>query len=286
MPELPEVETLKLQLQKALVGKTITKIEVLRAKSFKGEPKVLLGSKISKVARVAKLIVIQNLKLKNLIYLLIHLKLTGQLVYLEREKRVFGGHPTPDWVAKLPSVHTRVIIGFDDNSKLFFNDLRVFGWLKVIENREELEKELKGFQGLEPLTATFTLANFTQQLQSSGKPIKLVLMDQTKIAGVGNIYANEALWEASINPQKPAKKLSAAEIKNLKKGLEKVLRLGIKYGGASENTYRQLSGLGGKYQEHFLVYQRENEPCWRCQTPIKKIQLAGRGTYFCPQCQK
>ena len=145
---------------------------------------------------------------------------------------------------------------------------------------------MAGFKGVEPLTKEFTEENFAKKLQRTSQPIKLALMDQALIAGVGNIYANEALWEAGISPLKPAKKLSNLEIKRLKKSLEKVLQLGIKYGGASENTYRQLSGLGGKYQEHFLVYQREGKPCLRCKTPVKKIQLAGRGTYFCPACQQ
>jgi formamidopyrimidine-DNA glycosylase len=288
MPELPEVETLRRQLEKAIVAKTINKVEVLRAKSFKGDPKAFIGKKIEKIERVAKILIIKifNFQFSIFNYLLIHLKLTGQLIYQDKDKRVFGGHPTPDWVGKLPSKHTRVVIDFTDGSKLFFNDMRVFGWLKVVESEKELEKELVGFKGLEPLTKEFTEENFAKKLQRTSRPIKLALMDQALIAGVGNIYCNDALWEAKISPIKPAKKLGSSEIKKLKESLEKVLNLGIKYGGASENTYRQLSGFGGKYQEHFLVYQRQGKPCLRCKTPIKKIQLGGRGTYFCPKCQK
>lgn len=283
MPELPEVETLRRQLEKAIVGKTIAKVEVLREKSFQGEKERLVGKTIREIKRGAKLLQINFTQ--GFPCVLIHLKLTGQLIFQAKNKRVFGGHPTPDWVEKLPSKHTRVMISFSDGSKLFFNDLRVFGWLKVVETKKELAQETKSFLGIEPLSKGFTVETLSELLKRTGRPIKLALMDQNLIAGVGNIYANEALWEAKILPQKTARRLTSHEIEKLRSTLEKVLLLGIKYGGASENTYRQLSGLGGKYQEHFLVYQRDGEKCKRCGETIKKMKLGGRGTFYCPKCQ-
>ncbi|OGD62980.1 hypothetical protein A2160_04430 [Candidatus Beckwithbacteria bacterium RBG_13_42_9] len=298
MPELPEVETIRRQLQQAVAGKKIAKVEILREKSFQGDSQNLIGKTINAVDRRAKVLVIR-LCGSQVSYLLIHLKLTGQLIYQDNKRsrlqgykvtslhgeRIVGGHPTLDWVGQLPSKHTRVVIHFTDESRLFFNDQRVFGWLKLIEAEKDLVKELGRVGGIEPLTKEFSLENFKKVLSKTGRPIKIVLMDQALIAGVGNIYASDALWLAKISPVKPAKELSESEMEKLKEAIEKVLQLGIKYGGASENTYRQLSGLGGKYQEHFLVYQKEGEECLHCGTTIKKMRLGGRGTCYCPKCQ-
>lgn len=289
MPELPEVETLRRQLQQVVVGKKIAKVEVLRSKSFQGKVESLIGQKIAAVERQAKILLLRFNQ--GFPVGLIHLKMTGQLIYQplsinHQSSRIVGGHPTLDWVSQLPSKHTRVIIEFSDGSKLFFNDLRVFGWLRVVEKEADLERELSSFRGIEPLTADFTVDNLMSLFKRTARPIKLVLMDQSSVAGVGNIYANDALWDAKIYPRRSAKTLSRAEVERLKESVEKVLRFGIKYGGASENTYRQLSGIGGKYQEHFLVYGKERQPCGRCGTQIQKLGMGGRGTFFCPRCQK
>jgi len=272
MPELPEVETLKRQLEKTIVGKKINQVEILRTKSFQGKKQKLIGQTVKKIERRAKLLQIKFAE--EFPQLLIHLKLTGQLIY-----------PKKDRVKELPGKHTRVIIIFSDKSKLYFNDLRVFGWLRVIENKASLDDALKGVKGIEPLTKEFTPGNLEAQLKRTAQPIKIALLDQNLIAGVGNIYANDALWEAKIHPQTTAKILIDEEIELLHKAVEKVIRLGIKYGGASENTYRHLSGKAGEYQNHFLVYQREGEKCRRCGEEIKRIRLGGRGTFFCPKCQ-
>lgn len=289
MPELPEVETLRRQLERAIKGKTIAQVEVLRQKSFKGDQKALVGKQVQKIERQAKVLIIRLAH--GFPAVLVHLKMTGQLIYQpltinHQSSRIVGGHPTPDWVGELPSKHTRVILTFKDGSKLFFNDMRVFGWLKVIDNQKQLEKELESAQGVEPLTEEFTVENFQEKLRRTDRAVKLALMDQKLIAGVGNIYANDALWDARIDPKKPAKKLTDEEIKSLKRSVEKVIKKGIKYGGASESDYRQLNGLGGSYQKHFLVYKQNGKICSRCKrTKITKIKLGGRGTYLCPVCQ-
>jgi len=285
MPELPEVETIKRFLEKAIVGKTIRNIEVRKAKIFQGKPEEVIGRKIEGIERRGKMLIIKLSEDKALV---VHFKLTGQMVWIPRAgERITFGHPIPFAGTELPAKTTHVI--FDINGgKLFYNDLRQFGWIKVITNYElRITDYLKNL-GPEPFDKEFTVENLQRIFSRSSKPIKLVLMDQTKIAGVGNIYANEALFEAGILPTKPAKKLRNEEIKKLREVVIKVLREGIKYGGSSakDEAYIKPTGEPGGYQQHFRVYQRAGEKCRKCGTIIKRINLGGRGTFWCPKCQK
>ncbi len=282
MPELPEVETIARELDKVLPGKKIVGVEVRRAKSFVGNSKELVGVTIDRVDRRAKMTIIGFRSFDKV--LVVHLKMTGQLIYLSGNHRVVGGHPTPDWVADLPSKYTRVIIEFSDGAELYFNDLRVFGWLKLMS-----VAKFEGVANKLPPDVTakeFTLDYFSQVLAKSGRAIKLVLLDQGKFGGVGNIYANDALYLARIDPKRKAKDLSKIEAEELYGAVKKVINLGIKYGGASVDKYVDAAGVGGKYQEHFLVYQKDGTKCKRDGTIIKKIKIGGRGTYYCPGCQK
>ncbi len=282
MPELPEVETIVRQLDGMLAGKKILKVEVLRTKSFQGDRQELIGKTIDSVIRRSKMIAISFRSWDK--FLIVHLKMTGQLIYLSNGRRVVGGHPTVDWVNELPSKYTRIIINFDNGAKLFFNDLRVFGWMRVMTNDEWRMANDK----LPPdvVDREFTLEYFKRVLAKSGRSIKLVLLDQSKFGGVGNIYANDALYKAKINPVRKANDLKEKEIGELYKAIKEVISLGIKYGGASVDKYVDAAGLGGKYQEHFLVYQRNGEKCKRDGATIRKIKIGGRGTYYCPSCQK
>lgn len=284
MPELPEVETIRRQLQEVLVGKKISGVEVLREKSFDGDERKLIGSEIERVERKSKIIEVFFKEKEKMV--IIHLKMTGQLVFVDGEHRVVGGHPTADWINDLPSKHTRVIVNFDDGSKLFFNDMRVFGWMKIVE-REKYEKEIRK-KAPDVTEKEFSLEYLTHVLKRSRKATKLVLMDQEKIGGLGNIYANDALYLAKIMPDRKANGLSVGEIKNLLISVREVINKGIKYGGASaaDEKFVNISGLGGRYQDHFLVYQKDGEKCNTCGGKIKKMKLGGRGTYFCPSCQK
>ncbi len=295
MPELPEVETLKLQLSDVLLGLTVKKIEVIKNKSFIGNPKIIIGKKIKGLRRFAKILVFD---LTGDLSIAIHLKLSGQLIY--RGKRQPQKIVVSDPLLKsLPNKHTRVIITFENSDILYFNDLRIFGWMKVVKNQisnikdqkhrakikdvflEDIVKNL----GPEPLR-DLTLSIFKNILRSSNKPIKVLLMDQEKIAGVGNIYANDALFLAGISPEIEANKISKEKTKLLFDKLLKVLKDGIKWGGASENNFRDAFGQMGKLQEHFYVYARKDERCLNdCGEKIKRIKLGGRGTFFCPKCQ-
>lgn len=282
MPELPEVETIRRQLNEVLVGKKITKVTVLREKSFGGEAKELIGWVVEKIDRKSKVIEIYFKGKKEI--MIVHLKMTGQLVFVDKGKRVVGGHPTADWVKELPSKHTRVVIDFSDGAKLFFNDMRVFGWMRMID-KEKYEKEIRK-TAPDVTEKEFSLEYLTKVLEKSGKAVKLVLMDQEKIGGVGNIYANDALYLAKVMPNRKANSLSHQEVINLLASIREVIHNGIKYGGASAANYVDTNGLGGTYQDHFLVYKKDGQECKKCRGKFKKMKIGGRGTFYCDKCQK
>lgn len=286
MPELPEIELIKLQLERFIVGHKIERVVVKNNKVFKGNLVEIEGAKFECVRRFAKVL---SLDLSNGKSLLIHVKLTGQIIYRgpnlksspTLSKKVSGGVPGP---------HTHVIFELDQGGKLYYNDIRRFGWIKVLDTKD-VEKE--GFiskLGPEPFK-NLNFKYFSKTLSKTKRNIKTLLMDQSKIGGIGNIYANDALFDAGISPQKPANTLTQIEQKKLYNSIEKVLKIGIKTGGASELSFVTPDGFEGKYQDHALVYGREGKLCRRsaCRQAgekIKKITLSGRGTYFCPRCQK
>ena len=282
MPELPEIETVKLQLEKVLVGQKLVKVIVNSNKTIKGDISAIKNKSVKSIKRMGKVLVINFGEKLDLGF---HFKMTGQLVYESNNQsmpnaksRIVGGHPTEDYWNKMPSKHTRVIFEFDRGT-LYFNDQRMFGWVM-------LNPKFTSTLGSDALE--ITTPKFLKLLGKLKKPIKLAIMDQELLAGVGNIYANDALWEAGIDPRMPSNKVTSDKAGLLLEKIKLVLREGIKYGGAtaSDAKYIDLHGLGGHYQEHFRVYDRENLPCLRCKTKIEKFVLGGRGTYYCPVCQK
>jgi len=281
MPELPEVETVRRQLNQVLVGKKIGRILILKEKSFLGDENDLIGGQIEKVARKAKVIEIYFLGLKQI--LIVHLKMTGQLVFVDGKQKVVGGHPTKDWVANLPSKHTRVVIYFSDGGKLFFNDMRIFGWMKVVE-KEKYKKEMR-WDVPDVTDRRFTFEFFSNLINKTNKLIKQVIMDQEKIGGIGNIYANDALFLAGVMPNRRANSLSKNETKKLYDSIKIIIDKGIKLNGASVTNYVDIKGMGGSYQDHFLVYKKDGDKCCVCGSKINKMKLGGRGTYFCSNCQ-
>ena len=259
MPELPEVEIIKLQLEKLIVGKEI----------------LSMGVKITKIGRRAKLLL--NF-LDNGGFLVFHLKLTGRILVRK------SSGPKDDW--------QRIVLPLSDGLDLRFCDARKFGWMKFVKNKEKLNKLLEKL-GPEPSftkategQGSLTLDLFKKILSTSRRPIKVVLMDQEKIAGIGNIYAVDALNLARVDPRTPANQLSNQLTNQLFDAILKVLKDGIRFGGASDQYYLDARGEKGHYQEHFLVYNRRGEKCFNCGGLIKKFFLAGRGTYWCPNCQK
>lgn len=280
MPELPEVETIKLQLNTVLPGLVIKKIEILSPKNFVGNKKTVIGKKIKGLRRFGKMLVIDTEGKESLA---IHLKMTGRLIYRGKKQPKNLQVQDPK-IQKLPSLHTRIIIYFTNGDTLYFNDLRKFGWIKVLDV-SSIKYQVSRL-GIEPFTKEFTLENFQKVVSLSNKPVKLLLMDQEKIAGVGNIYANDALFAARIHPKSPARKLNPEEVGLLYNKISEILKKAIKWKGASDDAYVDAFGEKGEVQEHFLVYARNKEKCLNnCGSTIKKIKLGGRGTFYCPNCQ-
>lgn len=282
MPELPEVETIRGQLEKYLKGHKVTGVKVKNRKILSEGEKNLIGGKVTKVRRFGKVTVID---LSNAYSVVVHLKLTGQFIYRgpnlrkpeELSKKVFGG---------IPGKHTDVIFKLDRGGVLYYNDVRRFGWIKVVKTKDVEEIPFIKKLGPEPF-GKLTTSLFAQILSKSSRPIKMVLMDQEKVGGVGNIYANDALWLAKIHPARAASSLIPEEVKKLYSAVHKVLKEGIRYGGSSELAYVTPEGKEGSYQDHTLAYGREGDPCERChKAKFVKIFLGGRGTYFCPVCQR
>lgn len=287
MPELPEVETIKLGLSKMLPGHSIKSVKSDWQKSFPNAKsdvdKFLIGSKIIQVRRRAKVLIID---LDSKYSLIIHLKMTGQLVF-RSESAVFGaGHPSDSLIGKLPDKSTRVIFDLG-KAKLFFNDQRKFGWVRLIPAIEIENIDFFAKLGPEPLESSFSAKDFIKRIRKRPNSyIKPVLLDQTVIAGVGNIYADESLWGAKIHPLTRVKSLKDPQLGELFGCLRDVLTLSIEKGGSTDKNYINAEGKKGSYLEFANVFRRENQPCPRCGTTIVKIRVAGRGTHVCPDCQK
>ncbi len=287
MPELPEVETIRIGLAKLLPDLEIKDVWHDWPKSFPNAPadvaRFLIGAKVTKVRRRAKVLIIE---LSSGWSLVIHLKMTGQLVYIG-DKRFGAGHPNKDLVESLPAKATRVVIDFTDDSKLYFNDQRKFGWMRLLPTIEIPEINFFKTVGPEPLDDNFTAAAFIDRLMRRSKSgIKAVLLDQTVIAGVGNIYADEALWAAKIHPLSIVSDISKAKLVLLHNKLREILSLSIKLGGSTDKNYVDAEGKKGSYLKFAQVFRREGLACPRCGNIIKKTRVAGRGTHICKVCQK
>lgn len=288
MPELPEVETVRRGLQELLPGKTISAAYHIESpKSFPNADadvnSFLLGSTILHVKRRAKVLLIE---LSTDYSLVIHLKMTGQLVY--RGEQAFGaGHPNDSLIGRLPDRSTRVVIEFSDDSKLFFNDQRKFGWVWLLPTLEVPNIDFMKKVGPEPLEADFTAADFAERFTRRSKTnIKAALLDQTVVAGVGNIYADESLWGAKIDPHRLVGSLSDKDFATLYEQLREVMNLAIEKGGSTDKNYVNAEGKRGSYMDFARVFRREGQKCPRCGSEIIKIRWAGRGTHLCETCQK
>jgi len=280
MPELPEVETIKLGLQKYLVGKTIEDVKVRLKKVVTGDPKNIIGAKVKDVRRFGKGLVID---LDNGYSIAAHIKLTGQFVY--RDSTTSNIKLSPKVGTQIPNKFTHVIIKLNNNAFLYYNDIRQFGWIKIIKTKDL--KTIPFFKDLGPEPFNdLTLDVFEKIVKSSNTAIKPLIMNQKKISGIGNIYANDALFDSQIDPRRSAKQITPDETRRLYNSILKVLKKGLENGGASELSFVNALGQEGKYQHHFLAYARDGEKCVRCRSIMQKITLGGRGTYFCPSCQK
>ncbi len=289
MPELPEVETVRRGLSALLPGKTIVGVTHDWQKSFPNAKEdvqqFLIGAKVMAVARRAKVLLIE---LSSKYSLVIHLKMTGQLVFRSNDDQLkFGaGHPSGSLVGNLPDKSTHVTLDLGD-SKLFFNDQRKFGWVRLIPTAEVPQIDFMKRLGPEPLSADFTQKDFRERLaRRPNTNIKAALLDQSVIAGVGNIYADESLWGAKLHPATLVKNISVKKLNQLYDSLRAVLELSIEKGGSTDRNYVDAEGRKGSYLSFAKVFRREGQPCPRHpDTLIQKIRVAGRGTHICPKCQ-
>ena len=289
MPELPEVETVRRGLERLLPSRMFVGAHSDNAKSFPNSPDIvrafLVGARVSTVGRRAKVLLIQ---LSSKYTLVIHLKMTGQLVFRSQNERFGAGHPNGSLIGELPDRSTRVTFAVADGSKLFFNDQRKFGWIRLLPTAEVPDIGFLKKVGPEPLSADFTWRDLQARLARRSKTsIKAALLDQTVIAGVGNIYADESLWGAKIHPSRLVGGLSAHEIHRLYDSLMTVLRLSIEKGGSTDKNYVDAEGRRGSYLRFANVFRRDGQPCpHHPDVIIRKIRVAGRGTHICPKCQR
>ncbi len=286
MPELPEVETVRRGLHSLVIGLVVKNITHDTPKGFPNTPAdvkgFLIGATITDVRRRAKVLMID---LSTAYTIVIHLKMTGQLVF--RGETVFGaGHPNDSLIGELPDRSTRVTIMFTDNSHLYFNDQRKFGWMKLMPTVEVPYIDFMKKVGPEPLEADFTTDEFTARFTRRARTsIKAALLDQSVIAGVGNIYADESLWGAKIHPKRLTGSITPDEFALLYTELRAVMNLAIEKGGSTDKNYVNAEGKRGSYMDFARVFRREGLECPRCGTTIIKFKSAGRGTHICPICQ-
>lgn len=288
MPELPEVETVRRGLARLLPGRIVTAVSHDWPKSFPNAAhdveRYVIGATVSGVHRRAKVLLID---LNNAYTLIVHLKMTGQLVFQGKRVHFGAGHPSDSLLGELPDKSTRVTLEFADGSKLFFNDQRKFGWMRLLPTPEVPNIDFMKKVGPEPLDAEFNWQAFRDRLKRrQNTTIKAALLDQTVIAGIGNIYADEALWAAKIHPGTRVKDLPAQAYEPLLEAIQSVLRQSIEKGGSTDKNYVDAEGNKGSYLSFANVFRREGKPCPRCGQTIVKLRLAGRGTHICPHCQQ
>lgn len=286
MPELPEVETVRMQLRRNIIGNKIKDIEVFHAKSAVSEndfEESLRGKVIEDIDRIGKLMIFSFVGEKDL-FMLAHLKMTGQFFYVDSNEIVGGGHSMTAADIDLPMKHTRVGIYFDDESALYFNDMRIFGYLKLA-TKLKMEKAKERF-GPEPISSTFDNDWFYEKLRKRKTPIKAALLDQTFIAGLGNIYVDEALWRAGVRPTRRADKVTKKEAAAIAAASGDVMNESIAVGGTTFKDFRDTGGAKGNFIAYLKVFGRQGGGCERCGGTIEKIRVAGRGTHYCAGCQK
>lgn len=291
MPELPEVETIRRDLNTKVIGKKITDVEILSAKSAHNPAaffrKKLVGSSFKSINRRGKLLIF---RLDKDTFLLIHLRMTGQLVYVNRKEQLAGGHSLSKKSLRaavggdLPNRFTRIIINFGKKSNLFFNDLRKFGYLKIVD-KKQLDDILENNYGIEPLLDNFTWLNFKNLFSNRRSNIKALLLNQRIIAGLGNIYVDESLFLAGINPHRLGNSLTDKELRKLYQVIPRVIKRAIDYRGTTFSDYIDSSGKKGNFSNKLKVYGRGGKACVKCGQKIKKVKLAGRGTHYCSRCQ-
>lgn len=286
MPELPEVTVIVNSLNRKIKGLTFKSVSYDWPKKFEWggfSEKDLKGAKVTGIERKGKVVVINTNKKFTI---LIHLKLTGQLIYLDKKTRIVGGHPIPPLNSPVPNKTTRATFEFTNEAHLYFNDMRKFGWVRFVETDEGKIAAAIGNK-LGPDALEISLEEFKERLlKKPNARIKKLLMDQTFVSGIGNIYSDEGLWRAKIHPARTVSSLKDSEIKLLLKGIKDSLQLAIDKGGSSANSFVDSGGEKGLFLTFAKAYHMTGLPCARCKTPIIRKKMDGRSAHFCPKCQK
>lgn len=303
MPELPEVETIKRQLARVLIGRVFKSVEIRLPKQVKGIlvkdfRRLIRKSKIVKLERRGKMLIMNIVKEDDILrtegknvkpmFLIFHLKMSGQLIFKDKRGRLKGGgHPIKDALNCLPNNYSHLIFEFADGTKLFFNDLRQFGWVRLVIKRKELENLTKDL-GPEPLGKNFKLQNFISCLsQKPNSRIYQTLLSQSCACGLGNIYVNESLFYAGIKPTRKNKNIKKQEYKKLYQAIRKILKKAIAARGTSIDKYLDALGNIGGFAKYLKVYQRQGQLCpHSCGSRIKRLKINGRSAFFCQKCQK
>jgi len=288
MPELPEVETVRLQLRRKISKKQIRAVEVFHAKTVAYDETIedtLVGQTIKDVDRIGKLMIISFVDQQDL-YLLAHLKMTGQFFYVDDGEIVSGGghSMTAADLSEFPGKHTRVAFYFEDGSALYFNDMRLFGYVKVADAK--VVALARAAFGPEPTDPQFDTVWFTKAVRTRRAPIKAVLLDQSFVAGLGNIYVDEALFRAQVRPTRRADTLTKKEAVLIADAAGAVMKESIKVGGTTFQNFVDTGGRNGNFTDFLQVFGKQGAACPRCGATIQKIRCAGRGTHYCAGCQK
>jgi len=288
MPELPEVETVRMQLRQKVAGKQIESVEVFHSKAVNHDETIedtLRGKTIADIDRIGKLLIFSFVDEAD-VFLLAHLKMTGQFFFVDLEGDIAGGGHTMTESAgrDFPHKHSRVAFHFTDHTTLYFNDMRLFGYAKLATAAEVAIA--RGKFGPEPITPNFDCTWFASKLKKRKTPVKAALLGQSFVAGLGNIYVDEALWRAKVRPTRRADKVTKAEALLLCKASGDVMNESIKVGGTTFQHFVDTGGDNGNFTDYLKVFGQQGKACERCGETIKKIRCAGRGTHYCPSCQK
>jgi formamidopyrimidine-DNA glycosylase len=288
MPELPEVETVRRGLERLIIGKVVKGVRCIDSpKSFPNDPTEvelqLIGAGVVALRRRAKVLLID---LSTNYTLVTHLKMTGQIVFRSGGERFGAGHPNDSLIGDLPDRSTRIVYEFTDGSYLYFNDQRKFGWMKLYPTPEVPNIDFMRKVGPEPLEDTLTADEFVARVRRrNSTTIKAAILDQTVIAGVGNIYADESLWGTKLHPATRVRDVSDDSLRQLLDEIRIVMNIAIEKGGSTDRNYVNAEGKKGSYIDFARVFRREGLDCPRCGATIEKTRVAGRGTHFCPVCQ-
>ena len=284
MPELPEVETIRRGLESAVINKQIVDLQVTKPKLLRNQRAYFLNTlknnSISSINRIGKLLIFVLADEQN--YLLVHLKMTGQLIYTKGNQMVAGGHKQAI-EGELPNKYSPIIFHFADDSKLFFNDMRQFGYMELVEDVELIIKKY----GIEPGTKNFTWVNFQKIFVNRKITIKSLLLNQQIVSGIGNIYADEICYRAKVRPDRKVNTLTVVEKKKIFTATKYIIEKAVEKRGTTFSDYRDTSGQPGNFVKFLKVYGRDGQKCMGCrQENIKKVKLGGRGTHFCSRCQR